>query len=98
MTTWKSIKANSNLIRATTEKAILIKLPKTDWMFWHPAKCVRVAGKGGYLMTISYTEDFQFKIFRQGSNRNVLASETLTSAQLEERFNTDEDSDAPRQN
>lgn len=71
MTNWIQIKANSNLIQNSTEKAVLIKLPKSELMFWHPAKCVRTNGKSNYLMTISFTEDFKFKCFRNGKGKTT---------------------------
>lgn len=61
---WKTIEANSNLIQTQTDKAVLIKLPKTDWTFWHPKKCIKTVGKNRYKLLISYTNDFKFKIFR----------------------------------
>ncbi len=66
---WKNVIANSNLIQHETDKAVLIKLPKSELMFWHPRKCVRTSGKGGYRLTISYTDDFSFKAFRNGKGR-----------------------------
>lgn len=71
MTNWIQVTANSNLIQTTTEKAVLIKLPKSKLMFWHPAKCVRTNGKNGYLMTISFTEEFKFKCFRNGEGKTT---------------------------
>jgi hypothetical protein len=71
MTNWIQIKANSNLIQNSTEKAVLIKLPKSELMFWHPAKCVRTNGKSNYLMTISFTKDFKFKCFRNGKGKTT---------------------------
>lgn len=71
MSNWIQIKANSNLIQTTTEKAVLIKLPKQELMFWHPTKCVRTNGKGGYLMTINFTEDFKFNCFRNGKGKTT---------------------------
>lgn len=63
---WKKLEANSNLIQHDTGNAVLIKLPKSDLKFWHPKKCVRTSGKNGYRMSISYTDDFEFKCERKG--------------------------------
>lgn len=71
MTNWIKVTANSNLIQAETEKAVLIKLPKSKLMFWHPTKCVKKSGKSGYLMTISFTEEFKFKCFRNGEGKTT---------------------------
>lgn len=69
MSTWKNITANSNLIQVETNKAVLIKLPKSEFVFWHPSKLVRTSGKNGYHMSIGYTDDFTFNIFKQGKGR-----------------------------
>lgn len=93
MTEWKKITANSNLIQAETAKAVLIKLPKSELKFWHPAKLVRTSGKGGYRMTISYTEDFTFKCFRNGKGRynrsEHIEDVELSAAEMEARFGAD---------
>lgn len=90
MTNWIQIKANSNLIQTTTEKSVLIKLPKSELMFWHPAKCIRTNGKNGYLMTISFTEDFKFKVFRNGKGKTTSFTKIeeieYTAKQLQEAF------------
>lgn len=82
MADWQTVEANSNLIQHRTEKSVLIKLPKSELKFWHPAKCVRTAGKSGYFMTISFTEDFSFKVFRNGkgkhNGREVIEERLLT--------------------
>jgi hypothetical protein len=88
---WKQITANSNLIQTETEKAVLIKLPKKELMFWHPAKLVRTNGKSGYRLTFSYTDEFKFKCFRNG--KGITTSFTkieeveYTAKQIEEIFN-----------
>lgn len=71
MTNWIQVRANSNLIQNQTEKAVLIKLPKSELMFWHPIKCVRTAGKSNYLMTISFTDSFKFNCFRNGKGKTT---------------------------
>ena len=66
---WKQVTCNSNLIQHESDSAVLIKLPKSEFRFWHPTKCVRTNGKNGYRMTISYTDSFTFKIFRNGKGK-----------------------------
>jgi len=90
MTNWIQVTANSNLIETKTEKAVLIKLPKSKLMFWHPAKCVRTSGKNGYLMTISFTEEFKFKCFRNGEGKTTsftkIEEVEYTAKQIQEIF------------
>ena len=70
MTNWIQVTANSNLIQTKTEKAVLIKLPKSKLMFWHPAKCVRTNGKNGYLFK---NDKDLLKIFKNlAQNKKIL--------------------------
>jgi len=71
MKNWIQIQTNSNLIQHETEKATLIKLPKSELMFWHPSKLVKTMGKSNYLMTVSFTDDFKFKCFRNGKGKTT---------------------------
>lgn len=87
---WRNIKANSNLIQHETEKAVLIKLPKSKMKFWHPKKLVRFEGKNDYLMSIGITDDFEVRLFRNGEGQynrtDVLEEEEISGAELIERF------------
>lgn len=69
---WKSININKNNIEIETSRAVLIKLPNKSayagWMFWHPAKCIR-AGRNSNSIEVSYTEEFRFKIFKNGKGK-----------------------------
>ena len=69
MTAWKNLIGNSNLIVAETAKATLIKVPNTNFVFWHPSKLVRTSGKSGYRLSIGYTDDFEFNIFTPGKGK-----------------------------
>ena len=88
---WIQVKCNSNLIQTTTEKAVLIKLPKSELMFWHPSKCIRVTGKNDYLMTISFTDEFKFKCFRNGkgvtNSYDKIEEFEYTAKEIQELFN-----------
>ena len=58
---WKKVIANSNLIKHETPRAYLIKIPKEKHRFWFPKNCVHFKGKNDYLMTLSYTDDFEIR-------------------------------------
>ena len=83
---WRSFTISTNNIEVSTAKAVLIKMPhKSDYdgfVFWHPAKLVR-QGEHPYAKRISYTDDFEFRLFKKGSGRfnyNQKGAEKIISA------------------
>lgn len=87
---WKRVIGNSNLLQAETDNAVLIKLPKSEMKFWHPKKLVRTSGKNGYRLSISYTDEFTFKCFRNGKGqfnfKEKIQECELSAAEFEEFF------------
>lgn len=87
---WKNIYINTNLIQNFTSKSYLFKLPKTSkyagYLFWHPDKCVHSVYGREDVLSIGYTDDFTFKIFKQGKNFNKLDEKTITVKEFVEIF------------
>lgn len=86
---WRSFTVSTNNIEVSTAKAVLIKMPhKSDYdgfVFWHPAKLVR---EGDYLYSkkVSYTDDFEFRLFKKGNGRfnynTKIAEKTISAAEM----------------
>ncbi|MEZ7743735.1 hypothetical protein O3800_01930 [Gemella sanguinis] len=88
---WKTIQFNKQNIEYDTGAAVLIKLPNRSnykgYKFWHPAKLVREMRKGnGYFLTLSYTDDFVFKVFKTDKRGRKLDSIEFTGDALSEEF------------
>lgn len=102
MTNWEKITINSNCVKAQTDKAILIKIPKEDLFFWHPTKCVRFSGKNNYLVTFSFTDDFIFKVFKTGNGRynsfDKVGEESFSANVFVEKFFKNDDENNEEEN
>lgn len=95
---WKIIEINKQNIETDTGKAALIKMPKkskySGYKFWHPSKLVRY-GSNTYARSISYTDDFTFKLKKYGNGRynfkDVIDEIEISAKEFEEAFECMED-------
>jgi hypothetical protein len=62
---WHKLYFNCQNIERRTNRAVLVKCPKRSTLkgklFWHPAKFVRVVGGGGYSLSLSFTDNWEFR-------------------------------------
>lgn len=69
---WKNININIQNIEYETGKATLIKMPNNSdyagYKFWHPSKLIR-PGKNSYAVSLGYTDDFLFRLFKNGNGK-----------------------------
>ena len=84
MKSWKNLIFNTQNIERQTQKAVLIKMPRSSkysgWAFWHPKKLIRKAGGKGYFLSLAYTEDWRFTL-KKGSQEKVVGP-----SEIEESF------------
>jgi hypothetical protein len=85
----KKVDTNSNLLKGEKNGKYLIKLPKSEFMFWHPKELVHFSGKKNYLMTISYEEGKYIHVFRNGNgkyNRDQVMDEMCLTTSMWEKY------------
>ena len=87
---WKNININKQNIETETARSVLIKMPNNSdykgFKFWHPAKLVR-EGRHSNAVSIGYTDEFEFKLFKSGKNYKVLAELKIGVEEFENAFN-----------
>ena len=90
---WKNIEINIQNIETDTGKATLIKMPNKSryagYKFWHPSKLVRY-GSNSYARSIGYTDEFTFKLFKNGNGKynkfDVIDEIEIDVEEFEEAF------------
>lgn len=71
---WKNIEINIQNIETDIGKATFIKMPNKSkyagYKFWHPSKLIRY-GSNSYARTISYTDEWTFKLFKKDIKKEI---------------------------
>jgi hypothetical protein len=86
---WKQIEINKQNIIYDAGSSCLIKMPNKskykDYKFWHPSKLIR-SGNNDYARTLSYTDVFTFKLFKQDKNFKKIDDKEINAEELENAF------------
>ena len=90
---WKNIEINLQNIETDTGKTALIKMPNKSkyvgYKFWHPSKLVRY-GSNSYARSLGYTDNFKFKLFKNGNGKynkfDVIDEIEINVEEFEEAF------------
>lgn len=84
---WKNITINASQIETQAGKATLIKVPGSDYVFWHPSKLLR---SNGTRYSFGYTDEFKFRLFKQGHGRynkfDKIDEREVSAAEIESLF------------
>lgn len=84
---WNKVECQANCIIHSTGRADLIKIPTTNWEFWHPSKLVRQYGKSGYMISISYTDDFTFNLKKKSkSGKSIVEEIEISGSEFADYF------------
>ncbi|MDY3778472.1 MAG: hypothetical protein SOZ53_06425 [Candidatus Onthovivens sp.] len=90
---WKNIEINIQNIEIDTGNAVLIKMPNkskyASYKFWHPSKLIKY-GSNSNSVSIGYTNDFAFKLFKNGNGKynkfNVIDEIEIDVEEFEDAF------------
>lgn len=91
---WKQIEINKQNIVYDTGSSTLIKMPNkskyAEYKFWHPSKLIRY-GNNDYARTLSYTDEFVFKLFKQDKKFKIIDDKEIDTEELGNAFDCMED-------
>lgn len=91
---WKQIEINKQNVVYDTGSSTLIKMPNKSkyagYKFWHPSKLIR-SGSNDYARTLSYTDEFVFKLFKQDKKFKTIDDKEIDTKELENVFDCMED-------
>ncbi|WP_202064818.1 hypothetical protein [Enterococcus sp. BWB1-3] len=81
---------NIQNIEKTTHKAALIKMPNDSLFkgltFWHPLSLIREEGGNSYFLSISFTEDFEFELFKTNKHYKKTRIEHISADEMIQAF------------
>ena len=86
---WDKMMFNAQNLETETSKATLINMPKKSkyegWSFWHPSKLIRIEGGKGYHLSFSFSDTWEFKLFKKYKNGKG-PEQVISIAEMKEAF------------
>lgn len=90
---WKQININKQNVKTYTQNAVLIQMPHNSdfdgYYFWLSSKLIR-DGRHSNSVSISYTEDFTFKLIKHGkgkwNKKEIINEKIITAEEFESAF------------
>jgi len=82
---WTNIIIAQEQIAARTNRAVLIKEPRSDWMVWVSWKVVR-KGTSSTHFSVGFNNEMKYRVFREGKDREILAEEHISGIDVAERW------------
>lgn len=78
---WHKLFFNLNNVKGETARATVIQLPnRSDFKgctVFHPTKLVREEGHNGYLLSMSFTDDWEWKVYKNREQIGVLDADDM---------------------
>lgn len=92
-----NVSASSNLILWETERAYLLRLPKTKYKFWISKKLARTSADYGYKINMIIPSDFEVRIFKNGegkyNKKEVIDERVISIEEFLKQFGLDLNND-----
>ena len=82
---WTNIIIGKDQIIAKTNKAVLVKEPRSDWMVWISWKVVR-RGTSDANISAGFRNELKYRVFREGKDREILAEEHVSGVDVAKRW------------
>ncbi len=96
---WNKLFFNKQNVEYESDRVILINMPNQSiykgWKFWHPAKLIREEGGNGYFLSISFTDDWEFRLFKNYKNKPN-PEKTVGAEEIKDVFAASDESIRPQ--
>lgn len=90
---WNKIYFNVQNIKENKGTSVIINMPNKSeykgWCFYHPVKLVREEGHKGWMLSFSFTDEWNFKLYKKGKSMEI-SVEAMKNAFDNENYNNKE--------